>query len=249
MVLADYGEPVPSSSTTTGRFGLGGLGGRWPRRRGQPSEGPAVSEAGAGSAIGSHRLTRADGPMPRGPHRPPVRRQSWQHRGHAAPGGPSRRRRPPEPVPGRRPRATALRPRAGRRPPRWSNCSGATGPSAILSSPFVRCVETVRPLADALALPVETTDELAEGHEAEALELYEPTGRARPRSSAPTGTSPSRSSTRSGAAATRPAERRLQKGEVWVIGAGAIDAGDRRSPPPARGPERVISVRNPPPVR
>lgn len=44
-------------------------------------------------------------------------------------------------------------------------------PQRILSSPYVRCCETVRPLAVALALPVESVDELAEGHGPEALRL------------------------------------------------------------------------------
>jgi 8-oxo-dGTP diphosphatase len=33
----------------------------------------------------------------------------------------------------------------------------------ILSSPYVRCVQTVEPLAEGRGLPVETTDDLAEG--------------------------------------------------------------------------------------
>lgn len=42
----------------------------------------------------------------------------------------------------------------------------------ILSSPYVRCVATVAPLGRALGLPVEASDELAEGtYVAEALEL------------------------------------------------------------------------------
>ena len=42
----------------------------------------------------------------------------------------------------------------------------------ILSSPAVRCVDTVVPLGRALGLPVETADELAEGsHVADAFEL------------------------------------------------------------------------------
>jgi len=42
----------------------------------------------------------------------------------------------------------------------------------ILSSPYVRCVETVQPLASKLGLTVEETDALAEGaHYAPAVEL------------------------------------------------------------------------------
>jgi broad specificity phosphatase PhoE len=36
-------------------------------------------------------------------------------------------------------------------------------PSRIVSSPFVRCVETVAPLADTVGVPIETSDVLAEG--------------------------------------------------------------------------------------
>ena len=41
----------------------------------------------------------------------------------------------------------------------------------VLSSPFVRCVQTVEPLASALELEVEETQALAEGHGTEALAL------------------------------------------------------------------------------
>lgn len=41
----------------------------------------------------------------------------------------------------------------------------------VLSSPFVRCVETVQPLADALGLPVEQMPDLGEGSADSALEL------------------------------------------------------------------------------
>ena len=45
----------------------------------------------------------------------------------------------------------------------------------ILSSPAVRCVDTVVPLGQALELPVETADELAEGsYVGDALELLRP---------------------------------------------------------------------------
>lgn len=38
----------------------------------------------------------------------------------------------------------------------------------LVSSPFVRCLQTLEPLAVALGLPIETTDELAEGAGGEA---------------------------------------------------------------------------------
>ena len=41
----------------------------------------------------------------------------------------------------------------------------------VLSSPFVRCVQTVEPLASALGLQVEKTQALAEGRSADALAL------------------------------------------------------------------------------
>jgi broad specificity phosphatase PhoE len=44
-------------------------------------------------------------------------------------------------------------------------------PDRILSSPFVRCIQTVQPLADELGLKVTQCDELAEGMGPEALAL------------------------------------------------------------------------------
>ena len=44
-------------------------------------------------------------------------------------------------------------------------------PRRILSSPAVRCFETVRPVAEALDLPIESVGELAEGHGPDALRL------------------------------------------------------------------------------
>lgn len=44
-------------------------------------------------------------------------------------------------------------------------------PQRVLSSPYVRCVETVTPLARSLNLPVEAFPALAEGSGAEALSL------------------------------------------------------------------------------
>jgi 8-oxo-dGTP diphosphatase len=44
-------------------------------------------------------------------------------------------------------------------------------PESVLSSPFVRCIETVQPLAEALSVPVEPDDALAEGHGTDAVPL------------------------------------------------------------------------------
>jgi 8-oxo-dGTP diphosphatase len=44
-------------------------------------------------------------------------------------------------------------------------------PDRILSSPYVRCVQTVEPLADTLDLKVEITDDLAEGAVAASIAL------------------------------------------------------------------------------
>jgi broad specificity phosphatase PhoE len=44
-------------------------------------------------------------------------------------------------------------------------------PARIISSPLVRCVETVRPLAEAAGLDVEEDDRLAEGSSRAAVEL------------------------------------------------------------------------------
>ncbi len=44
-------------------------------------------------------------------------------------------------------------------------------PRRVLSSPAVRCFETVRPAAETLDLPIESVGELAEGHGSEALRL------------------------------------------------------------------------------
>lgn len=43
----------------------------------------------------------------------------------------------------------------------------------VLSSPFVRCAETVEPLASGFGLEVGLTDALAEGHAGEAVELVQ----------------------------------------------------------------------------
>jgi broad specificity phosphatase PhoE len=46
----------------------------------------------------------------------------------------------------------------------------------VVTSPYVRCVETVEPLAAALGLPLEHDDRLGEGMEAAAAELLREDG-------------------------------------------------------------------------
>lgn len=50
------------------------------------------------------------------------------------------------------------------------------GVSRVVSSPYVRCLETVQPLAAALELPLEPDDRLAEGAGPAALELVREPG-------------------------------------------------------------------------
>jgi phosphohistidine phosphatase SixA len=50
------------------------------------------------------------------------------------------------------------------------------GVRRVVSSPYVRCVETVEPLAAALGVPVEQDDRLAEGAGASARELVREDG-------------------------------------------------------------------------
>ncbi len=120
-------------------------------------------------------------------------------------------------------------------------------PTAILSSPFVRCVETVRPLADALVLPVETTDALAEGHWTEALELL--ADRSGATEVLCTHGDVAAAILESLGGRGDPArEGRLQKGEVWVVGEedpGLVITDHLRQPATRSG----SSGPKPPPVR
>jgi 8-oxo-(d)GTP phosphatase len=120
-------------------------------------------------------------------------------------------------------------------------------PTAILSSPFVRCVETVRPLADALALPVETTDALAEGHGTEALGLLAQRSGATEVLCTHGDVAVAILETLAGRG-NPSVEVRLQKGEVWVVGeegTGLAITEHLRQPAARSGSSR----RNPPPVR
>ena len=100
-------------------------------------------------------------------------------------------------------------------------------PQRILSSPYVRCCETVQPTAEALGLPVESIEELAEGHGEETLRLMERmVGEAAVLCThgdvatavlvaLTADATDAADDTDATDAATPP--RRLQKGEVWVI--------------------------------
>ena len=91
-------------------------------------------------------------------------------------------------------------------------------PESILSSPYVRCVETVTPMAEALDLPVKSVDALAEGHGADAVLLL----RAMAGDAALLCTHGDVATAILEALVPDPgaagrSELRLQKGEVWVI--------------------------------
>jgi 8-oxo-dGTP diphosphatase len=93
-------------------------------------------------------------------------------------------------------------------------------PQRILSSPYVRCCETVQPTAEALGLPVESIEELAEGHGEETLRLMERmVGEAAVLCShGDVATAVLVALTADAADAGHgPPPRRLQKGEGWVI--------------------------------
>jgi phosphohistidine phosphatase SixA len=91
-------------------------------------------------------------------------------------------------------------------------------PARVLSSPSVRCHATVGPLAEALDLPVEAVDELAEGHGHEAVALVERMAGA---SAVLCTHGDVAAALLDGLAAGRPEEQRrelrLEKGGAWVV--------------------------------
>jgi 8-oxo-(d)GTP phosphatase len=114
-------------------------------------------------------------------------------------------------------------------------------PQRILSSPFVRCCATVQPLAEALGLPVESVDELAEGNGTDAVRLlatmagesailctHGDVAAKMLEVLVPDPKSPDRKALR------------LQKGEVWVVQSTGsslvIEQHLRRLPASAQGP-------------
>lgn len=108
-------------------------------------------------------------------------------------------------------------------------------PKRILSSPYVRCCETVQPLAEFLAIPVESVDELAEGNGAAAIRLMQ-------RMAGETAVLCTHGDVAQemleflvpDPGAVDPAPLKLQKGEVWVVNSAgstlAIAEHIRRAP-------------------
>ncbi len=87
-------------------------------------------------------------------------------------------------------------------------------PQRILSSPYVRCCETVQPTAEALGLPVESIEELAEGHGADTLRLMR---RMAGESAVLCSHGDIAQEVLEAFGGNGSAPPRLQKGEVWVV--------------------------------
>ena len=91
-------------------------------------------------------------------------------------------------------------------------------PRRILSSPAVRCFETVRPLAEALGLPIESVGELAEGNGPSALRLlHRMAGETAVLSTHGDIAAEVLDTLTPALTAKARARLRLLKGEVWVI--------------------------------
>lgn len=91
-------------------------------------------------------------------------------------------------------------------------------PRRILSSPYLRCSETVRPLAESLSRSVELVDELAEGHETEAVRLVEQMIGEPAVLCVHGDGATALLEWLSSAGGAQPSRPRLPKGDGWVIG-------------------------------
>ncbi|MBV8463002.1 MAG: histidine phosphatase family protein [Acidimicrobiales bacterium] len=92
---------------------------------------------------------------------------------------------------------------------------GEYRPQRILSSPYVRCCETVQPTAVALGLPVESIEELAEGHGPDTVRLMRRMAGEAAVLCSHGDVALSVLEAFGGPEEDGPA--RLQKGEVWVV--------------------------------
>jgi 8-oxo-(d)GTP phosphatase len=90
-------------------------------------------------------------------------------------------------------------------------------PQRILSSPYVRCYTTVQPTAEVLGLPVESIEELAEGHGEETIRLMERMAGEAAVLCTHGDVAQAVLEALGGSNAGESPLRRLQKGDVWVI--------------------------------
>jgi 8-oxo-dGTP diphosphatase len=91
-------------------------------------------------------------------------------------------------------------------------------PRRVLSSPAIRCFETVHPLAETLGLPIESVGELGEGNGPAALRLLERmAGETAVLCTHRDVASELLGVLASGAGSKERHRLRLLKGEVWVV--------------------------------
>ena len=91
-------------------------------------------------------------------------------------------------------------------------------PRRILSSPHLRCRETVQPTAESLGLPLETVDELAEGNERDAVRLVRRMAGEPAVLCTHGDVATAVLESLAGEGGVRPDQAHLQKGDTWVLG-------------------------------
>ena len=131
------------------------------------------------------------------------------------------------------PTGPSARPDSARRPG-WPRCSPTRGSPRIVTSPSVRCHQTVAPLGERLAVPVETSDLLSEGTMLrDALRVVEKMS-DRPTVLCTHGDVVGELLDHLERAGVLAVEARLEKGSTWVLGTEAGEVVSARYlPPPA----------------
>jgi 8-oxo-dGTP diphosphatase len=95
---------------------------------------------------------------------------------------------------------------------------GTYHPRRVLSSPFVRCWQTVQPVAEAIGLGVESVEELSEGHGDEAVQLVRRmAGESAILCTHGDVATDLLAALGAGSGSDGKPIRRLQKGEFWVV--------------------------------
>jgi 8-oxo-(d)GTP phosphatase len=98
------------------------------------------------------------------------------------------------------------------------------GATRLLSSPYVRCVQTLEPAAERLGLPIEERDELAEGASADEVKaLLHELG----------GSVPALSTHGDVIESLLGPQQKCKKGAVWVLAMSGGDVRAERYLPPA----------------